>query len=136
MDVDPQSAAYSFTYQGRNYFFCHQGCLDKFRADPGKFLATPASLTRIQALPSADRAPTEYTCPMHPEVIRNAPGFCPICGMALEPRVAPGAEANSELGAMTRRFWISAILSLPLLIIGMSELGAEASLRRLVPANA
>src|SRR5262249_33453146 len=68
----------------------------------------------------------EYTCPMHPEVVRNRPGNCPICGMALEPRVAVGAhpEDDSELRSMTRRFWTSVVLTIPLLAIsmwGMSE---------------
>ena len=64
----------------------------------------------------------EYTCPMHPEVVREAPGFCPICGMALEPRTATLEEDNTELDDMKLRFWVSAVLSLPVLIIGMSDL--------------
>jgi P-type Cu+ transporter len=66
---------------------------------------------------------TEYTCPMHPEIVRDAPGSCPICGMALEPRtVSLGAEENSELRDMRRRFWLSAALTLPVFAIGMSDL--------------
>ena len=61
---------------------------------------------------------TEYTCPMHPEVVRNAPGSCPKCGMALEPRNAP-AEDNAELNDMTRRFWVSAALALPVFVMAM-----------------
>jgi Cu+-exporting ATPase len=69
------------------------------------------------------REKIEYTCPMHPEIVRDAPGSCPICGMALEPRtVSLDEEENSELMQMTRRFWVSVALSIPLLIIGMSEL--------------
>jgi Cu+-exporting ATPase len=69
---------------------------------------------------------TEYTCPMHPEVVRNEPGSCPICGMALETRVVTlEEEANPELVDMTRRFWISAALSLPLLLLAMSEMIAD-----------
>ncbi len=78
----------------------------------------------------------EYTCPMHPQIIRDAPGSCPICGMALEPRVVTGDEENSELIEMKRRLWISAVLSLPLLIIGMSEFIPGAPLARLLPMNA
>ena len=63
----------------------------------------------------------EYTCPMHPQIIRDAPGNCPICGMALEPRVATGEEENSELIDMKRRFWVSMVLTVPLLILAMSE---------------
>ena len=66
---------------------------------------------------------TEYTCPMHPEIVRPEPGFCPICGMALEPRtVTVEEEGNPELADMTRRFWVSLGLTLPLLIIAMAEM--------------
>jgi P-type Cu+ transporter len=66
---------------------------------------------------------TEYTCPMHPEIVRQEPGSCPICGMALEPRtVTVEEEANAELVDMTRRFWISLGLTLPLLILAMAEM--------------
>ncbi len=65
---------------------------------------------------------TEYTCPMHPEIVRDAPGDCPICGMALEPRtVTVGEEKNPELIQMTRRFWISTVLTVPLLVIAMAD---------------
>jgi Cu+-exporting ATPase len=65
-------------------------------------------------------ARTEYTCPMHPEIVRSEPGSCPICGMALEPRtVTTAGEENPELRDMSRRFWIAAILTTPLLIIAM-----------------
>ena len=69
---------------------------------------TPASITK-----------TEYTCPMHPQIVRSEPGTCPICGMALEPRMVASEEENPELRDMTRRFWISAILTVPLLVIAM-----------------
>jgi P-type Cu+ transporter len=66
---------------------------------------------------------TEYTCPMHPEIVRTAPGSCPICGMALEPRtVTAQAEENPELRDMTRRFWVSVILTAPLLAIAMANM--------------
>jgi P-type Cu+ transporter len=64
----------------------------------------------------------EWVCPMHPEVVQDGPGSCPICGMALEPRSAGSGAENPELRDMSRRFWISALLSLPLLLIGMAEL--------------
>jgi Cu+-exporting ATPase len=66
---------------------------------------------------------TEYTCPMHPQIVRPGPGFCPICGMALEPRtVTATEEENPELRDMTRRFWISLILTMPLLTIAMVDM--------------
>jgi len=64
---------------------------------------------------------TEYTCPMHPEIIRSEPGNCPICGMALEPRTAFVEEENRELADMTRRFWVSVVLTIAVLIPAMSE---------------
>ena len=71
--------------------------------------------------PSASAARTEYTCPMHPEIVRAQPGNCPICGMALEPRtVGGGEEENAELTDMSRRFWVSTALALPLFLIAMT----------------
>jgi Cu+-exporting ATPase len=85
---------------------------------------------------AAPQTKTEYTCPMHPEIVRDAPGSCPICGMALEPRtVTLEDEANPELVDMTRRFWVSAALSLPVFLIGMSEFIPDAPLQRLAPMN-
>jgi P-type Cu+ transporter len=68
-----------------------------------------------------NNSPPEWTCPMHPQIVRDAPGNCPICGMALEPRTVTAEEQeNPELRDMTRRFWVSVVLSLPLLLIAMS----------------
>jgi len=64
----------------------------------------------------------EYTCPMHPEIVRDEPGDCPICGMVLEPRAVETEEDNAELNNMTRRFWVSALLAIPVFI---SAMGAE-----------
>jgi Cu+-exporting ATPase len=66
---------------------------------------------------------TEYVCPMHPDIVRSEPGACPLCGMALEPRTPRGAaaEQNPELRDMTRRFWLAAALSAPLLVMAMGE---------------
>jgi Cu+-exporting ATPase len=78
-------------------------------------------------------ARTEYTCPMHPEVVRSEPGTCPICGMALEPRTVTAAvEENPELRDMTRRFWISAVLTAPLLVIAMAGMRWERELQRVL----
>ncbi|HKR59074.1 MAG TPA: copper-translocating P-type ATPase, partial [Pyrinomonadaceae bacterium] len=79
---------------------------------------------------------TEYTCPMHPEIVRDAPGSCPICGMALEPRVvSPEEPENAELTDMRRRFWISVVLTVPVFVIGMSDLIPGEPLQRLASAN-
>jgi Cu+-exporting ATPase len=64
-----------------------------------------------------------YTCPMHPQIVRDAPGSCPICGMALEPRTITAGEAeNPELRQMTRRFWLGVVLTIPLLLLAMSTM--------------
>ncbi len=74
-------------------------------------------------LPLAPATRVEYTCPMHPQIVRPGPGSCPICGMALEPRTVIAEEAeNPELVSMTRRFWTSTVLTIPVLALGMSDL--------------
>ena len=71
---------------------------------------------------TAPATKTEYTCPMHPQIVRDAPGSCPICGMALEPRtIAAAEERNPELVEMTRRFWVSLALTIPVLLVAMSD---------------
>ncbi|HLH36387.1 MAG TPA: heavy metal translocating P-type ATPase [Alloacidobacterium sp.] len=82
---------------------------------------------------SAPKAGTEYTCPMHPEIVRSEPGSCPICGMALEPREISGTESNPELADMSRRFWISVVLSLPVLALMVSELIPGMPLQHMLP---
>src|SRR2546426_4648255 len=78
----------------------------------------------------------EYTCPMHPEIVRTGPGSCPICGMALERRtVTAEAEENPELRDMTRRFWISLALTLPLLGIAMADMLPGMPVQHALPAG-
>ena len=114
MQVKPESAAASESYGGQTYYFCSQGCAAKFHADPKKYLA-PAP---VGGEPAEAK---QYTCPMHPEIIRDQPGSCPICGMALEPMVASIDEGeNPELIDMRRRFWISLVLTLPVFISAMA----------------
>ena len=117
MTVDPAKAAATTEFEGTRYFFCGQGCAAKFKAEPGKYLNAVAAEAEADAPTAAS-----YTCPMHPEVLRDRPGSCPLCGMALEPMVATLGESNAELDGMTRRFWIGAALTLPLLAIMVSDL--------------
>lgn len=81
---------------------------------------------------TAPQQKIEYTCPMHPEILRDAPGNCPICGMALEPRIVTLGEENHEFKDMRRRFWVSAVLTIPLFVIGMSDLIPGATFERIV----
>ena len=76
MTVDPARAAGSYEYDGQTYYFCNPGCLRRFQADPEEFLKP-----RETELPVAPRPGVSYTCPMHPEIVRDYPGACPICGM-------------------------------------------------------
>src|SRR5215211_9259312 len=128
MTVDREHAAGSFEYEGKTYYFCSTHCVHRFRENPEAFLNKPAvqtiGITRQPAKPAAAAKPDQkYTCPMHPEIIRDGPGSCPICGMALEPlTVSLQEEENHELKDMTRRFWTAVTLTIPVLILGMSGL--------------
>src|SRR5262249_8576830 len=118
MVVEPHQSAGTEVYNGVTYAFCSAHCLEKFRADPAQYVA-PAHDTHR----GAPVARTVYTCPMHPEIVRSAPGACPICGMALEPRTVSAEEdVNPELIDMSRRFWVSLVFTIPLLGLVMSEM--------------
>ncbi|MEA2239326.1 MAG: P-type Cu+ transporter [Thermoanaerobaculia bacterium] len=146
MTVDPARAAGSSTHRGRTIYFCSAHCKTKFDANPASYLgdavadAAPDAAAYVcpmdpevrQDRPGAcpkcgmalepetvQAAKVEWTCPMHPEVVRDAPGSCPICGMALEPRTVQIEEDDSELRGMSRRFWISAALTVPLVAFAM-----------------
>ena len=111
MTVSPESR-YRHVHGGQTYLFCSAKCLARFQTSPTDYIDT------AKAPPSAAQGDEIYTCPMHPEVVRNEPGSCPICGMALEPRNAP-SEDNAELNDMTRRFKVSAVLALPVFLMAM-----------------
>lgn len=90
------------------------------RKEPGA--CTKCGMALEPATVTVPPVHTEYTCPMHPEVVRSEPGPCPICGMALEPRVVTAEETNPELLDMSRRFWGSAVLTVPILALMISEM--------------
>ena len=117
MTIDPARAR-SSDVGGTKHYFCSQRCLEKFEADPAKY-----TQPKITAPAPPSKPGTKYTCPMHPEIVRDAPGACPICGMALEPMtVTEGEEENPELVQMTRRFVFAAVLTVPLFVLAMSDL--------------
>ena len=117
MKVDRASARHFARHQGEKFYFCSARCLEKFAAEPEKYLdGRPAP----EPMPEG----TRYTCPMHPEIVTDGPGDCPLCGMALEPMGVPtGNEGpNPELVDFTRRFWVSVALALPLMVISMGPM--------------
>tara|TARA_R110000787_G_scaffold4952_2_gene18643 strand:+ start:35155 stop:37476 length:2322 start_codon:yes stop_codon:yes gene_type:complete len=119
MSVNQNAGKPSYTYNGETYHFCSQKCHDKFEQDPYFYLS--GNHKKRQKSASKD---TQYTCPMHPEIVQDHPGDCPKCGMALEPMGIPtGNEGpNEELVDFTHRFWVSTALALPILILTMGEM--------------
>ncbi len=117
MSVDKNKHKPAHVHKGTSYHFCSENCHDKFEADPEFYISGAHKLKTKTA-----GAETEYTCPMHPEIIQDHPGDCPICGMTLEPKGIPTDEPNEELIDFTQRFWVSAICSIPLLILTMGPL--------------
>lgn len=115
MRVDLATTQHRVEHAGQTYGFCSAGCKQKFSADPHRYL---------QRTPQ-DTAPpppgTQYTCPMDPEIVRDAPGTCPKCGMALEPMMPSLDETeNPELTDFRRRFWWSLPLSALAVLLAMS----------------
>jgi P-type Cu+ transporter len=105
-------------HDGDSYHFCSAGCLTKFSTDPVYYLRGDH-----RKAPAKAEGASSYTCPMDPEIVQDEPGTCPICGMALEPMmVSLDDEENPELVDMTRRFWVSTALSLPVLLLAMGEI--------------
>ncbi len=160
MTVDPGTAAGSFEFSGTTYYFCSKHCLEKFKQDPNAFIGRQPQPMMVQPIgiqraedtsqhhqPAATAISktldlgsgtlvSTYTCPMHPEVVRDGPGNCPICGMALEPQtVTLDEQENPELADMSRRFWVCLVLAVPLLAIGMSEFIPGLELDKLLPMN-
>ena len=113
MVVDP-AGPHRHEHEGGTFHFCSARCRERFAEDPDRFLG--------DGPPEAVPAGVRFTCPMHPEIVQDGPGSCPICGMALEP-MDPTVEVDDpELGLMTRRFWLSLALTLPVFVVAMGEM--------------
>ncbi|HHN78870.1 MAG TPA: heavy metal translocating P-type ATPase, partial [Phycisphaerales bacterium] len=130
MAIDPEKAAESIEHGGATWYFCSDSCAETFRADPDRYASSKGDTCPDHAggkkhghadLDASPPPPGDltYTCPMHPEVRQIGPGVCPKCGMALEPVDASAEQDDGELRDMTRRFWIAAALSTPLLLLVM-----------------
>jgi len=127
MVVERASAKHVHSHGGKNYYFCSDHCEHKFAADPDRYMG-----------PTVPQEPapegTEFTCPMHPEIIQVGPGTCPKCGMALEPMgiSAEDSGPNAELVDFKRRFWIGAVFTIPLLILSMGPFVGLGFLREII----
>src|SRR5215469_8422383 len=129
MLVAEERAEWSTERDGEEWFFCCQSCLKKFEDDPGRYDGSspaidhglvsiePANTKHVVPQSTPIGTKNLYTCPMHPEILRDGPGSCPICGMALEPREVTDEEDNAELKSMALRLWVGTALTLPLLAV-------------------
>ena len=130
MRVDPKTAKFHARHAGQDLYFCSAGCQRKFEAEPARYLApaeakpacchahgaAPAPVAPAAAMPGA-----RYTCPMHPEIVQDGPGICPICGMALEPMLPTlEDEENPEYTDFRRRFWWTLPLTAIVLVLAMA----------------
>lgn len=128
MLVDPHKAAGQVEHAGKTYFFCSNRCAERFEKEPERFLAATGT-AGMESTAVSDVKKTEvvakgvrYTCPMDPEIVQIGPGACPICGMALEPvDVVAEEQPDPEYASMRWRFWVSAALSLPILVLSMFD---------------
>lgn len=114
MEVSSESE-FQYQYAGERFHFCSEHCYHRFIENPEKYLneevLAPEDTSDVSAI---------YTCPMHPEIRQSTPGSCPKCGMALEPVTIEPDEKNPELVEMTRRFWVSSVLALPIFLLAMT----------------
>ena len=132
MTVQPAAAAGSHEYQGKTYYFCATSCLTKFQKDPAYYLLPPEQRApRVMPVPAG--GVVEYICPMDPEVLETKPGACPICGMALEPKVISAEEVgNPELDDMSRRFWVCLGPAALVMVLAMSDMIPGMPLQHLI----
>ena len=117
MTVNRATARHMAKHEGQRFYFCSARCQERFEAEPAVYLAgRPA--------PEPMPAGTQYTCPMHPEIVQEGPGDCPICGMALEPMGIPPADAgpNPELVDFSRRIAVGAVLTVGILALAMGPM--------------
>lgn len=122
MEVNPNDAKFSHSLESTVYYFCSNHCLESFQKGPEKYLA-PSEFKETSETSTSSENKKEYTCPMHPEIQQLGPGSCPICGMALEPKgISLEEDENIELITMTRKFWVSLALTIPVFFLAMAEM--------------
>jgi Cu+-exporting ATPase len=127
MEIEEEDSVGTAEFDGVTYFFCAESCLHRFSENPAQFVGPERHVEPPPVV--AEGEVVRYTCPMDPEIVRDAPGACPICGMALEPMVVTlDSGPNPELTDMTRRFWIAAALTAPVLVMTMADMASGGSL--------
>lgn len=129
MTVDPKETEHHTDHEGETYHFCSSSCLKKFESDPSSYAKKSGDEVdhvhdhhhQRDADNTGEKDTAIYTCPMHPEVEQVGPGSCPKCGMDLE-RKDVGLDQEEEPDVMTRRFWVSLVLTLPVFVLSMGEM--------------
>jgi Cu+-exporting ATPase len=119
MAVDAATSRHRVEHGGRTVHFCSENCRRRFVSAPGSFAAATPAATATPAA-HTDGAGSRYTCPMHPQIVQDGPGTCPICGMALEPLLPDQNHTDPELDDFRRRFWWTLPLSLGVLALAMA----------------
>lgn len=115
-----EDCEYHLHHNNKDYYFCSHGCLNKFQSAPDHYLNPVTKDGSASVGQSCGMGTSIYTCPMHPEIEQQGPGSCPKCGMALEAKTLAIEDDNEELKDMTRRFWASTMLALPVFILAMT----------------
>lgn len=119
MKINSRESPYHFTYQEQFFSFCSLDCVERFKKNPHQFLTKQDSDHTVHEDIQFEKS---YTCPMHPEIIQNQSGSCPICGMALELKNISTQNDDSEYQNMWRRFWIGIVLAIPVLLFAMIDM--------------
>ena len=127
MDIEEEDSVGTVEHEGVTYYFCAESCLERFRENPAQFLGPDPYVAPPPEVGEGEAV--LYICPMDPEIEQDHPGACPICGMALEPKVITlDAGPNPELLDMQRRFWTAAALALPVFVLTMGDMVTGGSL--------
>ena len=127
MEIEEEDSVGTVVHDGVTYHFCAEICVERFREHPEWYLGAEPHEAAAPVVGEDERV--QYTCPMDPEVVRDAPGACPICGMALEPMIVTlDSGPNPELVDMQRRFWIAAALAAPVFVLTMADMATGGSI--------
>ena len=127
MDIEEEDSVGTVEHEGVTYYFCAESCLERFRETPAQFLGPEPYVAPPPEVGEGEAV--LYICPMDPEIEQDHPGACPICGMALEPKVITlDAGPNPELVDMQRRCWTAAALALPVFALTMGDMVTGGSL--------